>query len=129
METKPKIKRFEDLIVWQKSMSLPEEIYRVTKMGAFAKDWGLRDQVRRAAVSVPSNIAEGYERQTTQEYIRYLTIAKGSVGELRTQLALADRIGHLTPIEASDLVEKCQEIRRMLEGLKRRLKAKKKAKG
>lgn len=121
METKPKIKRFEDLIVWQKSMSLAEEIYRVTKVGEFAKDWGLRDQVRRAAVSIPSNIAEGYEKQTTQEYIRYLTIAKGSVRELRTQIALAGRIGHLTPIESSVLVEACQEISRMLEGVRKRL--------
>jgi four helix bundle protein len=126
MEPKKKIERFEDLIVWQKSMSLAEDIYRVTKQGDFAKDWGLRDQVRRAAVSVPSNIAEGYERQTTQEYVRYITIAKGSVGELRTQISLAGRIGHLTPVEASALVESCQEISRMLGGLKRRLKDQKK---
>ena len=129
MEAKPKIQRFEDLVVWQKAMILAEEIYRVTRQGEFAKDWGLKQQVQRAAVSIPSNIAEGYERQTTQEYIRYLTIAKGSVGELRTQIALAGRIGHLTPIEASALVEACQEISRMLEGLKRRLKVGKKAKG
>ena len=105
-------------------MDLAEEVYRVTKVGAFAKDWGLREQVRRAAVSVPSNIAEGYERQTTQEYVRYITIAKGSVGELRTQISLAGRVGHLTPIEASSLVESCMEISRMLGGLKRRLKVK-----
>jgi len=123
MQTKPKIKRFEDLIVWQKSMSLAEEIYRVTKQGEFAKDWGLRDQVRRAAVSIPSNIAEGYERQTTQEYIRFLTIAKGSAGEVRTQLILAGKLGYVTPIEASSLVEAASEVSRMLEGLRRRLKA------
>jgi four helix bundle protein len=122
MNSPSKITRFEDLIVWQKSMSLAEEIYRVTKQGEFAKDWGLRDQVRRAAVSVPSNIAEGYERQTTQEYVRYITIAKSSVGELRTQISLAGTIGHLAPVEASSLVEDCMEISRMLGGLKRRLK-------
>jgi four helix bundle protein len=124
METKPKIQRFEDLIVWQKSMDLAEEIYKVTKQGAFAKDWGLKQQIQRAVVSISSNIAEGYERQTTQEYVRYLTIAKGSAGELRTQIVLAGRLGYLTPIEASVLVENCQEISRMLGGLKRRLKVK-----
>ena len=124
MESPSKIQRFEDLIVWQKGMSLAEEIYRVTKQGEFAKDWGLRDQVRRAAVSIPSNISEGYERQTTQEYIRFLTIAKGSAGEVRTQLILASKLDYLTPIEAAALIEDCQEISRMLEGLKRRLKAK-----
>lgn len=101
---------------------MAEEIYRVTKQGEFVKDWGLRDQVRKAAVSIPSNIAEGYERQTTQEYIRFLTIAKGSAGEVRAQLILAGRLEYLTPIEASALVEACQEISRMLEGLKKRLK-------
>ena len=129
MEPEKKIQRFEDLIVWQKSMVLAEEIYRITKQGEFAKDWGLRDQVRRAVVSIPSNIAEGYERQTTTEYIRFLTIAKGSAGEVRTQLLLAGKFGYLTPNEASSMVEDCQEISRMLEGLKRRLRAEKKAKG
>lgn len=122
MQPNPKIQRFEDLIVWQKAMNLAEEIYRVTKQGEFVKDWGLRDQVRKAAVSIPSNIAEGYERQTTQEYIRFLTIAKGSAGEVRAQLILVGRLEYLTPIEASALVEACQEISRMLEGLKKRLK-------
>jgi len=124
MTSSPKITRFEDLLVWQKSMDLAEKIYRSTEQCRFSKDWGLRDQVRRSAVSVPSNIAEGYERQTTQEYIRHIIIAKGSVGELRTQITLAGRVGHLTPIESSDLVERCLEISRMLEGLKKRLKGK-----
>ena len=129
MTSPSKINRFEDLIVWQKSMILAEEIYRITKQGEFAKDWGLKNQIQRAAVSIPSNIAEGYERQTTTEYIRFLTIAKGSAGEVRTQLLLAGKFGYLTPNEASSMVEDCQEISRMLEGLKRRLRAEKKAKG
>jgi len=82
MEPKRKIKRFEDLLVWQKAMDLCREIYRVTSLGSFAKDWGLRDQVRRAAVSIPSNIAEGFERHSAQELSHYLNIAKGSAGEV-----------------------------------------------
>jgi four helix bundle protein len=124
MQSPSKIQRFEDLIVWQKAMSLSEAVYRATKEGPFSKDWGLRDQVLKAAVSIPSNIAEGYERQTTQEYIRFLTIAKGSAGEVRTQLILAGKLGYITPIETAALLEDCQEVSRMLEGLKRRLKAK-----
>ena len=124
MNSPSKITRFEDLIVWQKSMSLAEEVYGVTRQGEFAKDWGMKNQIQRAVVSIPSNIAEGYERQSTQEYIRFLIIAKGSAGEVRTQLILASKFGYLTPVEASSLVRDCQEISRMLEGLKKRLKAK-----
>ena len=67
METKSKIQRFEDLIVWQKSMDLAEEIYRVTKQGEFSKDWGLKQQIQRAVVSVPANISEGFERYSNRE--------------------------------------------------------------
>ena len=85
METKPKIQRFEDLIVWQKSMDLAEEIYRVTKVGEFAKDWGLKQQVQRAAVSIPSKIAEGYGRYRAADFKRFLTIANASAYEVRFQ--------------------------------------------
>ena len=95
METKKKIQRFEDLIVWQKSMSLAEEIYRVTKLGAFAKDWGLRDQVRKAVVSIPSNIAEGYGRYRAADFKRFLTIANASAYEVRSQVQVAGRLGYL----------------------------------
>ena len=86
MDSTNKVKRFEDLVVWQKSMALAEEIYRITKSGEFGKDWGLKDQVRKAAVSIPSNIAEGFERYSAQELKQFLNIAKGSAGEVRTQL-------------------------------------------
>ncbi len=76
-------------------MTIAEEIYRVSSEGALAKDFGFRDHLRRTAVSIPSNIAEGKERETAGEFIRFLYIAKGSTGELRTQLILAHRIGHL----------------------------------
>ena len=125
MEPKRKIQRFEDLIVWQKSMSLAEEIYRVTKQGEFAKDWGLRNQIQRAAVSIPSNIAEGFERYSAQELRHYLNIAKGSAGELRTQIVLARNLKYLGPLEAEVLLKSCMEISRMLGAYKKRVGRKK----
>ena len=84
------IKKFEDLIVWQEAMLLVEMIYSNMKN---CKDFGLRDQMQRSSVSVPSNIAEGFERKTNKEFIQYLFIAKGSCGELRTQIYLAVKVG------------------------------------
>ena len=119
METKPKIQRFEDLIVWQKSMDLAEEIYRVTKVGEFAKDWGLKQQVQRAAVSIPSNIAEGYGRYRAADFKRFLTIANASAYEVRSQIRLAIRIGYLGPLEGEMIVKMCEEVSRMLMGLRK----------
>ena len=90
-----KITRFEDLECWKEAVSLAVETYRITKEGGLEKDFGLRDQFRRAAVSVASNIAEGKERETVSEFIRFLYIAKGSAGELRTQLQIAKEVGYL----------------------------------
>ena len=81
-----KIEKFEDLNVWIEGMNLAVDIY---KSFVNCKDFGFRDQIRRSAVSIPSNISEGYERQSNKEFIRFLFIAKGSVAELRTQLYLA----------------------------------------
>jgi four helix bundle protein len=116
MKLSSKIIRFEDLIVWQKSMSLTEEIYRASREGEFAKDWGLKNQIQRAAVSIPSNIAEGFERYSNKEFRKFLLIAKGSAGELRTHLYLARSIGYLVPMEGELLVEKCFEVSRLLGG-------------
>ena len=82
-------KRFEDLEVWQRAKELTSLIYRFSSAGAFARDFGLRDQMRRAAVSVMSNIAEGFESQTQALFIQFLSRAKGSAGELRAQLCMA----------------------------------------
>jgi four helix bundle protein len=90
-----KLTRFEDLDCWKEAVSLAVEMYRITKEGKLAKDFGLRDQLRRAAASVASNIAEGKERETVSEFIRFLYIAKGSAGELRTQLQIAKEVGYL----------------------------------
>jgi four helix bundle protein len=87
--------RFEDLQVWTKSRDLSVAIYRVTETGAFAKDFGLRDQIRRAAVSVMSNIAEGFERYSIPEFQRFLSMARGSASEVRSQLHLARELRYL----------------------------------
>ena len=88
-------KGFKDLVVWQKAKDLAVLIYRVSNSEMKNVDFGLRDQVRRSAVSVASNLAEGDERNTDRESIRYFFIAKGSVAELRTQLQIAHESGYL----------------------------------
>jgi four helix bundle protein len=108
---------FEDLDVWRKAMDLAAEIYGICRKAPLSRDYGFRDQMQRAAVSIPANIAEGYERDSDKEYIRYVFIAKGSSGELRCLLRLAHRLGYLHHQECEDLVEKAQEISRMLNGL------------
>ena len=95
MRDKKKKGSFEDLEVWKEGCDLAVEIYKHARQGDLSRDYGLRDQMTRAAVSIPSNIAEGKERETVPELIRYLYIAKGSAGELRTHIHIACRIGYL----------------------------------
>ena len=85
----PKVNRFEDLEVWRSARKLTIEIYRLVRNPSFAKDFGLRDQICRAAVSVMSNIAEGFERDSDKAFLSFLAIAKGSAGEVRSQLFVA----------------------------------------
>ena len=82
-------KQFEDLHVWQEARGLVNEVYKVTKQGAFRRDFSLRDQITRAAVSSMSNITEGFERGSRREFIQFLNVAKGSTGEVRSQLYVA----------------------------------------
>lgn len=96
-------KQFEDLEVWQKAKELTNLIYKYSSDGVFAHDLGLRDQMRRAAVSIMSNIAEGFESQTQATFIKYLAHAKGSAGELRAQLYIARDQNYLTNDEFSVL--------------------------
>ena len=121
MQPNGKINQFEDLIVWQKAMSLCLEIYRISSWGEFGRDWGLRDQIRRASVSIPSNIAEGFERHSAQELRHYLNIAKGSAGEVRTQLALASRLEYISPTEGNKLSQECIYVSRMLAAYRKRV--------
>lgn len=88
-------KGFKKLLIWQKAKDLAVEIYKMTGQGRLQQDFGLRDQIRRAAVSIPSNIAEGDERDTDKDAVRFFFISKGSLGELRTQLQIAYEIGYL----------------------------------
>lgn len=91
------MKRFEDIEAWQFSRELAKQIYGGTKQGQFAHDYGLKDQIQRAAVSIMSNIAEGFERGGNKEFLNFLSIAKGSCGEVRSQLYVAfDRVMSIT---------------------------------
>ena len=109
-----KIEKFEDIEVWKDGMNLTVELY---KLLSGCRDFGFRDQLQRAAVSIPSNIAEGYERNTNKEYIQFLYIAKGSCGELRTQLYLAEKLGYITSENANQLINKTRKISSMLYNL------------
>lgn len=113
-----KITRFEDLLVWQKSRDLSVAIYRTTSTGIFARDFGLRDQIRRASVSVMSNIAEGFGRYTRPEVRRFVTIARGSAAEVQSQLYLARELDYLTPEDHKSLNARCLELSRMLASLR-----------
>jgi four helix bundle protein len=112
-----KKKGFRELQVWQKAKALAVTIYQSTQEGELAKDFGLRDQIRRAAVSVCSNIAEGDERQTNTEAVHFLYIAKGSLAELSCQLEIAHDIGYLNSEQHSFLQQECQDIGNMLGAL------------
>ena len=100
------IKRFEDLPVWQDARKLVKEIYIETNRGAFDKDYRLKNQIRDSAVSIMSNIAEGFENMSTKQFVRYLYIAKGSSGELRSQLYVALDAGYLDKKRMEDLKKK-----------------------
>ncbi len=112
---------FEELDVWKDACRLCVDIYKQFRE---LKDWGFRDQVCRAAVSVPSNIAEGFERGSTKEFIRFLFIAKGSAGELRTQLYLAIKLGYIDKEHGKEYLSHCRQVSSMLQKLITSLKEK-----
>ena len=107
-------KGFRDLKVWEKATDLAVFIYRVTGSGRFVKDYSFRDQIRRAAVSIPSNIAEGDERGTDKEAVRYFYIAKGSSAEVMTQAIIAHEIGYLDENTFLEIENRCKGISAML---------------
>jgi four helix bundle protein len=108
---------FRGLVVWQKSKDLAVLIYRITDSRLFSRDFGLRDQARRSAVSVPSNIAEGDERETDKEAVRAFYIAKGSSAELLTQMMIAHEIGYIDTVCFDEIEIRCREISGMLANL------------
>ncbi len=115
---------YSELKVWQKSMDLAVEIYKTVKMLPKEELYGLSDQMRRAVVSIPSNIAEGHQRSATKDYIRFLYIAKGSLGELETQIRLGERLGYFEEEKARRLFSQSEEVGRMLSGLIKSLQKK-----
>lgn len=108
---------FEDLIVWPKAMDLVEAIYRSTASLPADERFGLTQQLRRAAVSISSNIAEGQGRSTPIDFLRFLFIARGSLNEVRTQLLIAVRLRFLAELAVSQLMAQCDEVKRLLSGL------------
>ena len=110
-------KAFEDIEAWQKARNLTREIYVVSNLGSFSKDYGFRDQIRRAGVSIMSNIAEGFERGGTREFIQFLSMAKGSSGEVRSQLYVAVDQGYIDKDTFEQLFKLATETSRMIGGL------------
>jgi four helix bundle protein len=118
------IHSFRDLVVWQKSVDLVTEIYRLSKK--FPKDelFGLTSQIRRAAVSIPSNIAEGRGKSSKGEFQQFLHHSRGSLAEVETQIIIAQNLGYLTLAEIEPVIEKIAEVGRLLHGLLTSLKTK-----
>ncbi|MFA5688612.1 MAG: four helix bundle protein [Kiritimatiellales bacterium] len=116
------VKSYRDLIVWQKAMRFVTDIYRDTECFPKTEQFGLIPQIRRAAISVPSNIAEGYGRNSTADYLRFLQIARGSIYEVETQLEIALNLNYLSAARSEKLNEQSDEISRMLNGLITKLK-------
>ena len=114
MGSKGKIESFEDLRVWQNGIQLVKQVYLITNEGKLNKDFGLRDQLRRACVSIPTNIAEGFERSSRKEYLYFLNVAKGSAGEVRSLLKVAIEVGLIEQSTYSQLYEQAKELSRML---------------
>ena len=112
-----KIEKFEDIIAWQKARVLTKMIYDVTSDGPFARDFGLRDQIRRAAVSIMSNIAEGYERISPAEFHRFLLISRASCAEVRSQLYIAYDVGYLKGNTFDELQTAALEVSRLISAL------------
>jgi four helix bundle protein len=113
-----KVERFEDLIAWEKSMDLAVDVYEVTRKRPLSRDYKLCDQIHSAAISVPANIAEGFERGTRAEFHRFLSISKGSCAELRTYIHLARRLGYLDDNTASAKLVQAEEVSRIIGGLR-----------
>ena len=117
-----KILSYKDLVVWQRSMELVEKVYRLTLKLPAPEQWGLVSQMRRAAVSIPSNIAEGYGRQATGEYHHHLSISRGSLLELETQVLLCVKLGYLENGHTEAVLDDIQHISKMLGSLINKLK-------
>jgi four helix bundle protein len=113
-----KITSYRDLLVWQRAMELVAECYRLTQKFPKNEEFGLKAQMRRAAISIPSNIAEGHTRHHGKEFVQFLYLVLGSLAELETQLELSRVLAYLDIDESEKVIGSCQELGRMLNGLK-----------
>ncbi len=114
---------FRELKCWQQARVVAKEVYSLSRQGAFAKDYGLRDQIQRAAVSIGSNIAEGFERGSNQDFQKFLSYAKGSAGEVISQLYTAYDVGYLTQESFGEMVDKLKSVGAMMASLQSKLKS------
>ena len=117
------IECFEDIEAWRDARTLVKKIYEITGKGGFSRDFGLRDQIRRAAVSTMSNIAEGFERASNKEFVRFLYMAKGSAGEVRSQLYAAADLGYLEEQRSDELIGFVETVSRRIAGFIKYLKS------
>jgi len=116
------INRFEEIEGWKEARELAKAVYTVTSQGSFARDFSLRDQIRRAAVSISSNIAEGFARQTDKEFVQFLYTARGSAAEVQSQLYVAADLGYLSQEDLHRLYEMADEVSRLISGFIRYLR-------
>lgn len=123
-ESSEKIRSYRDLVAWQKAMQLMLCIYEVVQLFPKQEMYGLTQQLQRAAVSIPSNIAEGSSRRSTQEFLRFLNIATGSLAEVETQISAAQMLGYIEHKKEEELLKQCDEVSRILQGLYNALKDK-----
>ena len=118
------VKSYRELIAWQKAMDLVVQVYEMTRTFPREEIYGLTSQLRRAAVSIPSNIAEGQGRRSSKEFVRFLGIAYGSLQETETQIILATRLGYLEAVQEAQVLEQCAEVGKLLNGLTNALRRK-----
>lgn len=116
------INSYRDLIVWKKSMDTTQTIYKLTKAFPDTEKYGMISQLRRASVSIPANIAEGYGRQSTKDYVRFLQIARGSLYEVQTLLELSNGLDYISKDAFTDIYKRSREIEAMLQSLINKLK-------
>lgn len=117
------VRNFRDLRVWQLSMELGEEIYRLTWTFPDKERFGLASQIQRGIVSVPSNIAEGHARGHSNDYVRFLSIARGSAGEVSTQLEFAERLGYISADHSKHLIARIEDLNRQITALRSSIEA------
>ncbi len=112
-----KVRNYQELIVWQRAMDLVERVYLASRHFPREETYGLTSQIRRAVISIPSNIAEGQGRRTTPDFVRHLSIAYGSLREVETQILIATRLNYLNTAMCDDLTKITAEVGRLLNGL------------